>query len=333
MKKKEKATNSIKDSNVLASEIMTKNPYVVQSSMTINEVSEFFLEHNFTSAPVLGSDGDILGILDEFTLIKIKVGQHMGESKKDKLAFYTEMFQPIFMVVETEPLIEVMKQMIKAPNHRLFVMNSFKTLVGIISPKDVLRYVVGARKKSVDIKAELESTKNSLNKTLFELQKTKNRLEIYQDIVMENPTMIHSVDAKGKIIMANRKMHEILGYSPGELIGKTIYDIYADNVHDKALEGLKTIIAKGSHKNTYTTMVKKTGEKFRVDVASAAINDDKDKFIGTISVSRPVDSDVLLRALHGVMSSADIPTDRYESIKDILGDDVIKGAGKKNKAS
>jgi hypothetical protein len=50
---------------------------------------------------------------------------------------------------------------------------------------------------------------------------------------------------------------------------------------------------------------------------SSALYDDEGDFIATVSVSRAVDSDILLRALHGVMrnDTADVAPVKYGEIK------------------
>lgn len=305
----------------IALDIMTKKPFVLQSAMTISEAATIFLEHNFSSAPVLGGAGEVMGILDEFSLIKIKLVQHLDENGKDKLAHHKDFFQQAHFVKEQAPLLEVVKEMMKAPGNRLLVINNAKALVGIISPKDVLRYVAGTRQKSLDLRAELEKTKEDLDKTIQELKQTKSKLDIYKDMVMDNPTMIHSVNKAGNIIMANKKMHEVLGYESDELVGKSMFSIYSDAVHTDAVSGLKKIIQAGFHQNAFTTMVKKNGEKMRVDISSTSLVDEKDNFIGTISVSRPVDADILLRALHGVLSKDLVSSERFGVIKNILDEE------------
>lgn len=300
---------------VVAADIMTRKPEIVNSSSTIASVAKLFLDHSYSSAPVIGSGGEVLGIIDEFALIKIKLQQHLAGDDRDVLAHHQDTFSAPHFVSENTPLIDLVKEMLVATNHRLLVLNKAKNLMGIISPKDVLRYVVGEKEKVKSVKVQLEETKTSLDKTLKELKKTKSKLEIYKDMVMDSPTMIHSVDANGKIIMANRKMHTLLGYKGHELIGKTIYDLYAEATHADASAGLKKIIESGFHQNTFSTMLKKDGEKVRVDVASAALQDESGNFLATITVSRPVDADILLRALHGVLSKDSIGAEQYSEIK------------------
>ena len=57
--------------------------------------------------------------------------------------------------------------------------------------------------------------------------------------------------------------------------------------------------------------MRKDGSTVRCDIASSALRDSNGKFISTISVLRPVDSEELLRALNGVMSEENGPLARY----------------------
>ena len=297
---------------------MTTKPLAVPATMTIREVAGMFLEQGYTSAPVIGSTGAIMGIIDEFSLIKAKLIQHIEDHVGDQLSHHAEYLIPAHCVRLDTPLTEVVREMIKSPNHRVLVLNSAKALVGIISPKDVLRYVTGVHKQvTLDLKKELAEAKESLEHVKKELSKTRSRLGIYKDIVMDNPSMIHSVDGDGKILMANHKMHQLLGYDSNELVGKTIFDLYAPAMHSEALNGLNAIKSTGSHQNTFTTMLRKNGERLRIDIVSSALYDEDENFIATVSVSRPVDSDILLRALHGVIrnDSDDHSRAKYGDIK------------------
>lgn len=43
-----------------------------------------------------------------------------------------------------------------------------------------------------------------------------------------------------------------------------------------------------------------TGEKIRVDIASSSLTDEAGQFLATISISREVQAEALLRALNGI---------------------------------
>ena len=100
----------------------------------------------------------------------------------------------------------------------------------------------------------------------------------------------------------------MLGYEDGELVGKTIFDIYDDSMHEEAREGLKKVVETGYHYITYTTLKRRNGETVRCDIASSPLQDERGEFISTISVLRPVDADDLLKILDKVIDEGILDT-------------------------
>jgi PAS domain S-box-containing protein len=63
------------------------------------------------------------------------------------------------------------------------------------------------------------------------LQESEKR---YRDLYEESPDAYFSVGADGRIERANRRATELLGYSRDELIGRPVFDLYADTPSGKA---------------------------------------------------------------------------------------------------
>jgi PAS domain S-box-containing protein len=97
--------------------------------------------------------------------------------------------------------------------------------------------------------------------------------------------------------MANEILHRVLGYDYGELLGKTVLDLYPKNVHDKVSKSLSQIIDQGSNKLVQGQMVHKNGSLIEVEMVSRALVDEGSKPIGTITISRPQDMQYLLSCL------------------------------------
>ena len=81
------------------------------------------------------------------------------------------------------------------------------------------------------------------------------------------------------------------------LIGKTIFDLYPKEAHEKAAEGIKTILDSGFHKVVKGKMVCKSGQAVDVELMSRALVDQSGKNVGTVTVSRPTDMEFLLKSL------------------------------------
>lgn len=298
-----------------AESFMTPHPKMVSSGDTLQNVTQLFLEQGITTSPVINPLGEILGMLSELTLLKAFM-LHMAKlPKSDKVGHHIELLEPVAYVKHDATLAEVIKEMISSPTHRLLVKDAKDKLVGIISPKDLMRTIRGEENPAHDIRKKLFQTEAALRESVKRLESIEKRLDVYEKAFQETPYMMHAVDLEGRIMIANRAEHEILGYREGELIGKTIYDLYAEPMHADAERGLKTIQETGHHHMTYTTLVRKDGSTLRCDIASSSLQNEKGQFISTITVMRPLDSENLLRVLNGIVEDEHGPLARYISQK------------------
>jgi len=294
-----------------AADLMTPNPKMVASGASLHEVIELFLEQGITSSPVINPLGEILGVLSELSLVKAYMIHKAKLQKGDKVGHHLDLLDPVAYVHMHSPIISVLKEMIWAPTHRLLVRDGKEKIVGIISPKDLMRAMIGQPNPSQNLKEKLQETEDKLRDSLEKLKDAEHHLEVYQNVFHEVPYMMHAVDAEGKILMANKREHDVLGYPDGELVGKTIYDLYAKSMHHEAIQGLKKVMESGHHHMTYTTLVSKTGASVRCDIASSAIRSSNGEFISTISVLRPIDSDEMLRILNGIVNDTSGPLAKY----------------------
>ena len=212
---------------------------------------------------------------------------------------------------EASHLDAMRAQQIQHRNHRLLVRDDKKKIIGIISPKDIMRAMIGVSNPSQNLKEKLKEAEEQLQTSLHKISEIEKHLEVYRSVFQETPYMIHAADFSGKIIMSNRSEHEALGYKMGELIGQSIYDLYAPQMHAEAKRGLELIKEKGFHHMTYTTLVKKDGTPLRCDIVSSAMRDKDGQFLSTVTVLRPVDSEELLRTLNGIVNDANGPLARY----------------------
>lgn len=284
-----------------AKDIMTPNPKMVQSGHDLKDAITFFLENNLHYSPVISPMGDVLGLLSEFSLVKASLRVYLEPNKHEKVAHHVDTLEPMEFISEDATLDEVVKTLTKSPTHRILVRGKNNKVVGIISPKDILLLVSGAERNALDLRKELEKTREQAADLSDKLETLEETTKIYKNLFEDSPHMMHAVDKNGRIVMANKAIHRKLGYEDGELIGKMLTDLYPKSVLHEAISGLKKIEEEGQHQMTYTTMVRKNGAKIRVDIASSALRDEYGKFISTITISREVDSEALLRALHGVV--------------------------------
>jgi PAS domain S-box-containing protein len=294
-----------------ASDFMTPNPKMIGSGEPLLEVIRLFLEEGITSCPIVNPLGEILGVLTELSLVKAYMLHQARFKKEDRVGHHIDLLDPIHYVSTEAPIIEILTAMIMTPTHRLLVQNRHAKIVGIISPKDLMRATIGVENPAQSMKQRLKEAEALLKTSLKEKATLEQSQEVYQKAFHETPYMMHAVSEDGTIMMANKREHEILGYKDGELIGMSIYDLYAKNMHQQAKEGLRAVIEKGHHNMTYTTLLTKTNASVRCDISSSAIYDHNGKFLSTISVLRPIDADAMLRILNGIVDAKDGPLAKY----------------------
>src|SRR5690606_19949568 len=125
-------------------------------------------------------------------------------------------------------------------------------LTGALSPKDLLLYMAGINKEvgqNID-----DIVQKQIESILKELHDTRRMLSDYQQMFHDAPYLMHSVDMGGNIIAANRMLHFVLGYEDGELLGKSIRDLYPPENIKKAMKGLDTVKVLGFHPLVNVTM-------------------------------------------------------------------------------
>lgn len=296
--------------------LMTPNPKMIGSGSTLKDVLHLFLENGITSSPVINPLGEIMGMLSEITLLKAFMLHKTKFLKSDKVGHHLELLDPVAYVQITATLAEVLKQMLATPTHRILVQNEKKKIVGIISPKDLMRAMLGEANPNQNIRQKLQEAEEALKKSSKKLQSLEKSLEVYQRAFQETPYMMHAADSTGQIIMANRIEHDTLGFNDGELVGKSIFDLYPASMHSEVQKGLEMVIETGRHPLTYTTLIRKGGAHIRCDVTSSSMVDVDGKFQSTITIFREIDSEALLRSLHGVVDDENGPLARYVIQKD-----------------
>ncbi len=297
-----------------AADLMTPEPKMVGSGESLQDVIKLFLEHGITSSPVINPVGEILGVLTELSLVKAYMLHKLKLVKNDRVGHHIDLLEPVSYISTDTPIPEVLRTMLSSPTHRLLVKNGEK-IAGILSPKDLMRGMLGEANPMQNLRQKLKETETQLRDSLSAVKNLKENLKVYQRVFHETPYMMHAVDRDGKILMANKREHEILGYDNGALVGKTIFDVYSPPMHREAKKGLENVIETGHQNITYTSLMKKDGSTIRCDVVSSAIVDSEGKFISTISALRPIDAEELLRSLHGVLSESEGPLSRYVNKK------------------
>lgn len=266
---------------------MSQVLFTLDEGTTLAEAAQFFASHKLTTVPVTGEGGRIIGVLSDFHLLRALLKSRQETGPGATLKDVKEELDPVVTIHEDDSIVSAFRLMVQSPNHRIYAMHGDR-LCGALSPKDVILFMAGVKDRNEQIMDEL--VQKQIETILRELNDTRRRLTEYQAMFHDAPYLMHSVDLSGKVTAANRMIHFVLGYDDGELIGKSLRQLYPPENYQQAMQGLDTVTKLGFHPVVNAVMVKKDAGLVRVDIASTLKSDDKGVPVGTITVGRLSDT-------------------------------------------
>jgi CBS domain-containing protein len=125
-----------------AKDIMTENVVSVKKDMPIYEALELLAKYNITGIPVVREDMILVGVLSEKDVLRLFYA-HEDEEEGTVNDFMT---QPAVHFDEKESLLDICDCLMNNYFRRVPVTSGGK-LVGIISRKDVINYILQLRAK------------------------------------------------------------------------------------------------------------------------------------------------------------------------------------------
>ena len=140
---------------VLAKDIMTPKPITLESSTSIKEAVEIFSAKKFSSVPVTTSMGEIAGQLTELALVRALVLHQIQPEKYKQLVHCLEMLEEAFFVAPTDSVTTIIKTILKSPSRRVLVKSDGRQILGIISPKDMLKFLTSGDPTAKSLQAEI----------------------------------------------------------------------------------------------------------------------------------------------------------------------------------
>ena len=126
-----------------AKDIMTENTISVKADTPIYEAVELIVKHGISGMPVVKKNMTLEGILSEKDLIVLFYGKENNENK----TVSDFMTQPAVHFDEEESLLDICDFLTKNIFRRVPITSNEK-LVGIISIRDTLDYILELRRES-----------------------------------------------------------------------------------------------------------------------------------------------------------------------------------------
>lgn len=285
--------------NSLVKHFMSTPVFFIKADFVLEQAIKVFQENNIVLAPVIVDKTKVLGALNDFQLVKLFL-MRTANPAKARIQDFTEEFEPVVLIDQEETIETAFKLMIQAPSHRIYVTNQNK-LVGKLSPRDILPLLAGGNSaERYKESGDLTTARIRIKDLTAQLAQSQSDLNSFRTMFDGSPYMIYTSNLSGEITMANVMIHLILGYGEGELIGKTIFDIYAQQFHQQVEETQLRATTNVRNHFCHSLMVKKNKDLIPADVITAAKQNDLGKVIETVTVSRISDTEKMLKVLNVV---------------------------------
>lgn len=133
----------------LVTHIMTKNPKTIHLKTPISEVGEIFSKGNFHHLPVVNGK-ELIGIVSFSDLIRVSFEQSFGVTDEKAVYAVLDHTLDIESIMTKDPeciqmtntILEAAKRLATGFFHSLPIVNDDHELVGIITSKDLIDYLV-----------------------------------------------------------------------------------------------------------------------------------------------------------------------------------------------
>jgi CBS domain-containing protein len=124
-----------------AGEVMQKGVISVSPELSLADLEEFLTTEDIGGAPVLGSAGQVVGIVSKTDIVRAlsdENGRNLSDFADAGLTVEDVMTHDVLTVKAEDDVREVARQMIDLHVHRLLVCDG-EEVVGIITAFDLLR--------------------------------------------------------------------------------------------------------------------------------------------------------------------------------------------------
>jgi predicted transcriptional regulator len=127
-----------------ARDVMTANPVKLNYETSIDEAIQLFLENRFHSLPVVNEGKEACGVISEISIIKI-IALKAKNTNLLKIKDVSDHIEEAILVDPQDQIKDFLSEVIAKSNNRVLVVDEETTLLGIISPRDILRLLAGAQ--------------------------------------------------------------------------------------------------------------------------------------------------------------------------------------------
>jgi PAS domain S-box-containing protein len=124
-------------------------------------------------------------------------------------------------------------------------------------------------------------------------EEVRQHKEYLENILINSSDMIITTDLNRHIVTFNPAGERILGYSPEEMRGKKVEDLWINPEERERL--LSEVYSKGAVDNFPTTLMSKNGQGVDISLSLSLLRDNTGQVIGTVGISKDITEENRLR--------------------------------------
>lgn len=140
-----------------------------------------------------------------------------------------------------------------------------------------------------DLAQSFNEMAETLKKSTVSIEVLRDAEKRFEDISKNVGDWIWEIDPAGKYTYASSASVKVIGYLPGEVVGKYFYDLFPPTQREpfkaKALEVIKN---KGKFENYINYLIHKNGDVLMVETSGLPVLDEKGELLGYRGVDRDI---------------------------------------------
>jgi CBS domain-containing protein len=128
------------DAVLTAGDVMTHPCVTIPARTPLRAAAALLAAHGFTGAPVVGANGELLGVVTEADLVRSRAGGALSELSEQTARVEDVMTAPALVRRASDELTEVVALMLEAGIRSVPIVEAGRP-VGMVSRRDVLRLI------------------------------------------------------------------------------------------------------------------------------------------------------------------------------------------------
>lgn len=272
------------------------------TSDTIEHGIETVLSRSLTSCAVTTAAGEFLGQITDASLVQAVILKTSGKKITLMNDIRNLYLRPV-IISKTATMSQLVSKIFKAPSQRVFIVDANHKLLGLISAKDLLTFLINelAFKMDQEQHPALEKIFLKDEENLKSLVKAKDSSkDILVQLFENSPSFFMTFGDQFKLTYANKTARSAMGLSESKSGKNSLSSFFLPYSLRQIQQFVETakVQKKSAYTKGYFSTKSTSGSEKRYEM-SLSLRPGPAEEIWLSCLGRPLDAELLLRQLHG----------------------------------